>query len=93
MESAGICFGHVEFFTVIWYILWPFGNVVVIWNIFPRFGLFCKEKSGNRAHSGNLITDSDCNRSNYVILIRQIKNKHFDPSEHVLLQSESSDRH
>jgi hypothetical protein len=29
------------------YILWPFGNVVVIWYNFPRFGTFCQEKSGN----------------------------------------------
>jgi hypothetical protein len=27
--------------------LWPFGNVAVIWYIFPRFGILCLEKSGN----------------------------------------------
>jgi hypothetical protein len=27
MENAGIFFGHLEYFTVMWYILWPFGNV------------------------------------------------------------------
>jgi hypothetical protein len=37
----------LEYFTVIWNILWPFGNVVVIWYIFPRFGILCQEKSGN----------------------------------------------
>jgi hypothetical protein len=47
MENAGIFYGHLEHFTVIWYILWPFGNVVAIWYIFPRFGLLCREKSGN----------------------------------------------
>jgi hypothetical protein len=31
----------------IWYILWPFGNLVTIWYIFLRFGLLCQEKSGN----------------------------------------------
>jgi hypothetical protein len=31
MENAGIFYGHLEYFTVIWYILLPFGNVVVIW--------------------------------------------------------------
>jgi hypothetical protein len=31
----------------IWYNLWPFGNVVAIWYIFPRFGILCQEKSGN----------------------------------------------
>jgi hypothetical protein len=35
LRSFGIC------------ILWPFGNVVVIWYIFLRFGILCKEKSGN----------------------------------------------
>jgi hypothetical protein len=30
-------------------ILWPFGNVVIIWYIFPRFCILCQEKSGNPA--------------------------------------------
>jgi hypothetical protein len=47
MENAGIFYGHLEYFTAIWYILWPFGNVVVIWYMFPRFGILCQEKSGN----------------------------------------------
>jgi hypothetical protein len=33
----------------IWYILWPFDNLVAIWYIFPRFGISCQEKSGNPA--------------------------------------------
>jgi hypothetical protein len=37
----------LEYFTAIWYILWPFGNVVVIWLYFSRFGILCLEKSGN----------------------------------------------
>jgi hypothetical protein len=49
MENAGIFYGLLEYFTVMWYILWPFGNVVVIWYIFPRFGTLYKEKSGNPA--------------------------------------------
>jgi hypothetical protein len=47
MENAGSFYGHLEYFTVIWHILWPFGNVVVIWYIFPRLGILCQEKSGN----------------------------------------------
>jgi hypothetical protein len=39
MKTAGIFYGHLEYFTVIWYILWPFGNVVVIWYTFTRFGI------------------------------------------------------
>jgi hypothetical protein len=47
MENADIFYGHLEYFTVVWYILWLFGNVVVIWYIFPSFGILCQEKSGN----------------------------------------------
>jgi hypothetical protein len=47
MENAGKFYGHQEYFTVIWLILWTFGNVVVNWYIFPRFGVLCEEKSGN----------------------------------------------
>jgi hypothetical protein len=44
MENAVIFYGHLEYFTAIWYILWPFGNVVVIWYIFPRFGIYLSRK-------------------------------------------------
>jgi hypothetical protein len=44
--NAGIFYGHLEYFTVIWCILWQFVNVLVIWYIFPRFGILCQEKSG-----------------------------------------------
>jgi hypothetical protein len=47
MEIAGIFYGHLVYFTVFWYILWQFGNALVIWEIFPRFGILCQEKSGN----------------------------------------------
>jgi hypothetical protein len=49
MENASIFYGHLEYFTVIWYILWPFGNVVVIWYILSRFGILRQKKSGNPA--------------------------------------------
>jgi hypothetical protein len=42
MDIAGIFYGHLEYFTVIWYILWHFGNVVVNLYIFPRFGILCQ---------------------------------------------------
>jgi hypothetical protein len=47
MGNVGIFLGHLEYFMTIWYILWPFGNLVLIWNIYPRFGILCQEKSGN----------------------------------------------
>jgi hypothetical protein len=60
MENAGIFFGHLECFTVIWHIVLPFGNVVVIWYIFPRFGILCQEKSDNTGlNTHYLISHSD----------------------------------
>jgi hypothetical protein len=35
------------YFTAIRYILWTFYAFVVIWYIFPRFGMLHQEKSGN----------------------------------------------
>jgi hypothetical protein len=49
MENAGIFYDHLEYFTVVWHILWPFVNV--IWYIFPRFGILCQEKCGNPDYS------------------------------------------
>jgi hypothetical protein len=55
MENFGIFYGHLEYFTAIWYhdhdISWSFRNVVVIWYIFPCFGISCQEKYGK--HSPN----------------------------------------
>jgi hypothetical protein len=39
----------MKYFTAIWYIVWPFGNVVIIWYIFRRFGILCQYKSGSPA--------------------------------------------
>jgi hypothetical protein len=30
------------YIRAVWYILWPFGNLVKIWYIFPRFGILCR---------------------------------------------------
>jgi hypothetical protein len=49
MEKVGIFCGQLEYIKAILNILWPFGNSVEIWYIFPRFGIFCQEKSGNPA--------------------------------------------
>jgi hypothetical protein len=59
MEIAGVFYGHLEYFLVIWYILWPFGNVVVIWYIFPRFGILRQELSGNPGLNKRNITNVD----------------------------------
>jgi hypothetical protein len=47
------------------YILWPFGNVVVIWYIFPHFGILYKEKSGNPAFDGS-SSNSNSSRNSLV---------------------------
>jgi hypothetical protein len=46
MENACRFYGHLQYFTAIRYVSWQFGNVVVIWYIFHRFGILCHEKSG-----------------------------------------------
>jgi hypothetical protein len=43
----GTFYSHLEHFTAIWYILWPFGNAVVIWYFFPILVIIVPEKSGN----------------------------------------------
>jgi hypothetical protein len=43
MENAGIFYGHLEYSTVIWHILWPVGNVVVIW--YSLILVFCVKKN------------------------------------------------
>jgi hypothetical protein len=50
MENVSI-FGHLEYFTAIWYNfnLWPFGIVCGHLAFFPRFGMMYQEKSGNPA--------------------------------------------
>jgi hypothetical protein len=37
--------------AAIWYMLWPFGNSVGIWYLFPCFGILTEEKSGNPVFS------------------------------------------
>jgi hypothetical protein len=49
LRSFGVFYGHLEYFTVIWYILRPFGKFCDYLANFPQFGLFYQEKSGNPA--------------------------------------------
>jgi hypothetical protein len=46
IENAGILNAHLEYIMAIWYIFWSFGDFVVIYYIFPYFGIMCHEKSG-----------------------------------------------
>jgi hypothetical protein len=53
------------YFKVIWNILRPFGNVVVI---FPYFGTLCQEKSGNHVQAMSGRFCSIC----YFLLINNL---------------------
>jgi hypothetical protein len=44
MEKFGTFFGHFEYITAIWYILWTFGNFVAICYISPLFGTYIVSK-------------------------------------------------
>jgi hypothetical protein len=41
MEDVGIFLGHLVYFTALWFLL--YGHFVVIWYVFTRFGMLCKE--------------------------------------------------
>jgi hypothetical protein len=48
MEDVGIFYiWSYETSYALWYGLCSFGNVVIIWYIFHRFGILSDEKSGN----------------------------------------------
>jgi hypothetical protein len=49
MENVDKFYGNLEYFTSIWLILRPFGKAVVIWHLFPCFGISRQEISGNPA--------------------------------------------
>jgi hypothetical protein len=70
MEKVGIFYGHVEYFTIVWYILWPFGNVVIIWYIFPCFGVLCQGKSGNPVVD---IHTTDCRHQNFMYVDTKLR--------------------
>jgi hypothetical protein len=47
MNVVGKSYGHWGDILAIWYSLWPFGNSVVFWYIFHRFGIFYQQQSGS----------------------------------------------
>jgi hypothetical protein len=56
MEKVGTFYGHLEHIQAIWYILWPFGNLVAIWYIFSSFGILCEEKFLATLHVDGNVT-------------------------------------
>jgi hypothetical protein len=58
MENVGVFYDHLEYFTAIWYNLWPF---VAFWYI---FSFLDPEKSGNpgpefHCHKANATNEGD----------------------------------
>jgi hypothetical protein len=49
LEEVGIFCGHLVNVPAFWYMLWSFATFVVVWFIFPHFGMLYREKSGNPA--------------------------------------------
>jgi hypothetical protein len=47
MKKVGRLYGHLEYITAIWHILWSFGDYWQFCILSPVFGILCKEKSGN----------------------------------------------
>jgi hypothetical protein len=60
MKQVGNFYGYLEYITAVWYMFWPFGNLVSIWYISPRFGILNKEKSGNPVSDVRLYFSETC---------------------------------
>jgi hypothetical protein len=58
MEKAGIFFGYFEYIKAIWHMVGPFGNLMAIWYLFPRFGILCQDKSGNPEKGGGGVASA-----------------------------------
>jgi hypothetical protein len=50
IENAGIICDHLEYFWIIWYILWPFGIVCGHLVYISRFGMFVPRKIWQPCH-------------------------------------------
>jgi hypothetical protein len=44
MENVGMFYDHLEYFTALWYILWPFAIICGHLVYFSRFGMFGPRK-------------------------------------------------
>jgi hypothetical protein len=54
-RMVGIFCDHLEYSTVIWCILWPFGKWIASWYVYSV--LVCEAKSGNPASQFFLVTN------------------------------------
>jgi hypothetical protein len=61
VEHVGLFYGHWEYIKAVWYILWPMDKMLVLWFIFPHFGILYHEKSGN-LDPNTLFTSTEAQR-------------------------------
>jgi hypothetical protein len=65
--SLGVVYSHLVYF----------GNVVVLWYIFPRFGILCQEKSGNpdsHRQCFHTIVENECFENHWYVWCTYIPN-------------------
>jgi hypothetical protein len=60
------------YITAIWYIVWPFGNLVAVWNIFSPVLVHEIKKSGNPALSTHLLLQYSESRSDRLDLVHVV---------------------
>jgi hypothetical protein len=65
VENVVIFYDHLEYFTAIWYNIWPFGKVCGIFGLVYFSVLVCldQEKSGNPGHAYRQEVHPHCRSS------------------------------
>jgi hypothetical protein len=59
VEHVGLFNGHLEYIKAFGSIFSPYRKILVIWCIFPCFGILYQEKSGNPGTFGRIGTCSN----------------------------------
>jgi hypothetical protein len=96
MVNVGILYDHLEYFTAIWYDLWPFGIVCghLLHYIFSQFGMFGPKKSGNPAREHEMVSEPSQKRTIGFLRCGRFRNraemKKIDSATRVV--SEKSDQ-
>jgi hypothetical protein len=60
MDGVGIFYDHLVYFVAFWVCIFCGHSLysMVIWYIFPRFGMLHQEKSGNPAYVSSAVPPS-----------------------------------
>jgi hypothetical protein len=77
MENVGIVYGRLDYIAAIWYILWPFGDLVFIWYVFNRSGILYHEKSGNPGWKGIDMKSGLDSTQNLTCVIKFLKDSYI----------------